>query len=275
MTQSNLERFKIYMDAEGLSEKTKRDYLGVVRIFLSELGDREPNLDDVVRFLSKYKDSPITQQTYAYALRHYFKCVGGIDPRKIPVGRKESPEVRALTEDDVKKIVETIDLLGFPPQRALKYKAMIALAYELGLRIGELAKLKRRDLNVEKWECYVKREKGSVSGIVPITTDWVKDVVSLYLTRKPKEEELLFPNEKGEVYSVPALSSRIRSIMKKAGYPLKPHILRHTRATELLRRRVDFFTVSRILGHKNPIHTTTYLHLVVEDLRKMLEETKK
>jgi integrase/recombinase XerD len=49
------------------------------------------------------------------------------------------------------------------------------------------------------------------------------------------------------------------------------HMLRHTRATDLLRRGVGVDVVSRLLTHRNSTTTSqTYLHLNIEDLRAEL-----
>jgi len=269
-----LERFQTYMDAEGLSEKTKKNYLMVARSFLSQLKTpvSRATVEDVLSYISRFKESKATQKVYAYGLRHFFKAVGGLDYRLIPIPKGvREPEVKALEEEDVKKIVSNIDLLGLPASRAVKYKAIIALTYELALRVSEAAGLKRKDLDEKSWECYVVRCKSLVPRVLPITTDWVKDCLGLYLPKAPKEGEApLFPNRSGGFFRVEALSMLIHRLMSAAGYPYKPHVLRHTRATVLLKRGVDFFVVSRFLGHVNPANTAIYLHLTSEDIKRGL-----
>src|SRR5437868_8194049 len=54
--------------------------------------------------------------------------------------------------------------------------------------------------------------------------------------------------------------------------PIRFHDLRHTFATELLRRGVDSYRVQRLLRHSDVRVTTgTYAHLLVEDLRAAVD----
>lgn len=51
------------------------------------------------------------------------------------------------------------------------------------------------------------------------------------------------------------------------GYPVNPHMLRHTYATKLL-RVTDIRTVQELLGHKNLSSTQIYTHVNDEDKRR-------
>lgn len=68
--------------------------------------------------------------------------------------------------------------------------------------------------------------------------------------------------------TVTKLVARLRAT---TGIVFTPHLLRHTRATELIRAGVPIEIVSKMLTHRSVTTTSeTYLHLSVEDVRAEL-----
>ena len=69
----------------------------------------------------------------------------------------------------------------------------------------------------------------------------------------------------------PAVDRLVRRLRARTGVRFTPHELRHTYATELLRRGVAVEVVQKLLGHAS-ISTTidTYSHLDIEDARRAL-----
>ncbi len=55
------------------------------------------------------------------------------------------------------------------------------------------------------------------------------------------------------------------------GFPVRPHMLRHTAATNWVRAGVDLDVVQALLGHASLASTTVYLHARDEDKRRAVE----
>jgi len=68
--------------------------------------------------------------------------------------------------------------------------------------------------------------------------------------------------------AVARLVARLRAV---TGIAFTPHLLRHTRATELIRGGVPIEIISKMLTHRSVTTTSdTYVHLTVDDVRAEL-----
>ena len=57
----------------------------------------------------------------------------------------------------------------------------------------------------------------------------------------------------------------------ECGFPVRPHMLRHTAATNWVRAGTDLDVVRALLGHVSLASTTVYLHARDEDKRRAVE----
>jgi integrase len=268
----SLEKLVEYLRARGARENTIKTYARYAEKLAAECP--EITLDCVMRFLAKYSDkAPLTRHTVAYAVRAFLEANPelGVDYRLVPLPERAdaSRKIVVIPEEEVRRMAESEDL---------KVGAIIALMYEFGLRVSEVGKILCGDVNLENWTVYVRRAKGSVSAELPVVTPWVKNLLRAYMIARRCEspDEPLFPGRRGAGISHTRVSAIVKGVLKRHGYPTAhPHDIRHSRATNLLRVGVDVVTVSRVLGHKSLASTTSYLHLVVEDIRKKLEEALK
>jgi integrase/recombinase XerD len=83
----------------------------------------------------------------------------------------------------------------------------------------------------------------------------------------------LFAEPYGEPLRYQALHKLVGRLQARTGIPFNLHALRHSLATDLLRKGVPLEVVSKVLTHRSPATTLgTYSHLGVEDLRAALVE---
>jgi len=81
----------------------------------------------------------------------------------------------------------------------------------------------------------------------------------------------LFAEPYGEPMNYDAVHKLVGRLRARTGIVFNLHMLRHSRATELLRNGVPLEVVSKLLTHRSTATTSgTYSHLDAEDLRAAL-----
>ena len=81
-----------------------------------------------------------------------------------------------------------------------------------------------------------------------------------------KENDLIFPSNKGTPFSLKYLRDDFTRVLKAANLPkIRFHDLRHTAASLMLNNGVFALVVSKILGHANPSVTLSiYAHATLD-----------
>lgn len=153
----------------------------------------------------------------------------------------------------------------------------MGLMYEAGLRIGEALALKPRDVVIEEKRVEVLRGKGSKPRTVYFRTDELGILIERWKEMRP-ESAYLFATVRSAIGKGDYLDPRgfritFKSYVKKAGLDpdrVTPHVLRHTCATEMLRRGVNIRIIQEALGHAWVATTQIYTHVVNEDVRRAM-----
>lgn len=148
-----------------------------------------------------------------------------------------------------------------------RISAVIELLLQTGIRIGELAKLKRSDakfsnvgklgeLNVPAGESYPERN-------VPLNKA-CEVALKKYLDIRPKtNEETLFITKTGRPLLVRNIRTAIDRYFKLAGIKgAKVNDLRHTFVAHHLMGGTSLVIVSKLAGHKRLATTEKYLNLI-------------
>lgn len=174
-----------------------------------------------------------------------------------------------LSQEEVDKLL-SIPSLGKILE--IRDRAIIETLYATGVRVGELVKIKDKDINWELGEIKVfgkrSRERIVVLG------ERTLEILRLYYERvRPKllkeETNIFFLNAKGKPLSdrgVRLIISKYSKILKKK---FTPHTLRHTFATHLLEGGADLRSVQELLGHVRISTTQIYTHLTKEQIQRI------
>lgn len=148
--------------------------------------------------------------------------------------------------------------------------AIVLVAGEAGLRVGEVQGLEVRDVNLERSELRVERAVGPTGEIGPPKSGEIRTVPltpRLVEALRPLVEGRplgapVFPGKYGGRISRPGVRHKLERVQAKVGLETKGlHALRHTCATSALTNGADPVAVQKLLGHR-ALRTTidAYLH---------------
>ncbi len=289
--------FLEYCEIErNLSPLTIRDYRHYLNFFDNWQKDNSPLSKpqdltvDVVRkfrvylahFLSPNGNLPlkkVTQNYYVIALRSFLRYLTRRDfkvvtPDKIELPKVESRSLKFLDRDQLERLLVQPEV---STDRGLRDKAMMEMLFSTGLRVSELCKLNRDQINLERREFGIIGKGGRVR--VVFLSDRACIWLEKYLERRVDTYKALFIRYAGNQEPVITgekmrLTSRsvqrmIDKYVKKARLPVKatPHVLRHSFATDLLFNGADLRSVQELLGHKNVATTQIYTHVTNAQLK--------
>ena len=225
-----------------------------------------------------------TQKTFLVAVRAFLKYLivkkdlQVLSPEQIDLGKPEARVPKFLSSEQLDRITNVQNL---DKRSGIRDKAIIEMLFSTGLRVSELVRLNRDDINFETREFSVvgKGRKVRTVYLSETSASWL----DRYLQTRSDKFHPLFLRYSGKRMStedVDGASLRLteRSIqrlmkkyVKRATLPVDatPHSLRHSMATTLLMNGADLRSVQELLGHSNVATTQIYTHVTNKRLKEV------
>jgi len=303
---SNMRRlvddFLEYLVVEkSLSVLTVRNYRHYLTRFMSwmeensiPLSPSNVNLELSGQFrlyLANYLDkngSPLKKATQTYhiiALRSFLRYLGTrrdlpvLNPDKIDLPKTESRVIEFLNADQLARLLNSPEISN---EIGLRDRVILELFFSTGLRVSELTKLNRDQINLDTQEFSVKG-KGNKIRLVFIS-DTAAGWLKRYLAARKDDYRPLFirySRDRSELKQGEKMRLTPRSVerivkkySKKAGLPFDahPHTLRHSFATDLLIQGADLRSVQEMLGHESIRTTQVYTHVTNKHLKEVYKK---
>ena len=270
----------------GLSQASLDNYLPIVRRFLIERFEGKPiQFDelcpvDIHRFIVRCAQtgSPRSAQLIVTALRSFLRFLrqrgaiatdlaGGVPGI---ANWRLSHLPKSLPPEQVERILASCD--RGTPVGERDYAILLLLA-RLGLRAGEVVALTLDDLDWERGEILV-RGKGQRLVRLPLPTDVGLALVNYLRHVRPLcSMRRVFIRMRAPLRGLvgpTAIDCVVRRALKRAG--LNPsfkgaHLLRHSLATDLLRRGASLTEIGQLLRHSQPTTTQIYAKVDIAALR--------
>ena len=215
------------------------------------------NLWSEVRMFLRYlAEIEGVRSDYSTVVPHYIK------PYVIP---------SVYSVEEISAIEKTIDTGTIAGKRNY---AMLLLASRMGMRSGDIARLRIADVQ-NRTDLDIIQEKTGNTLHLPLIRE-VKSAIDEYLSvRPPSQSDLVFIN----VYAPynPVTSSTIRTALRKyirlSGIdPGKrksgPHALRASLASSMVNDDINYETVRKVLGHSSNNAIKHYARIDLERLRR-------
>lgn len=154
----------------------------------------------------------------------------------------------------------------------IKHKAIIALLYGTGIRLGELRYLQFSAIQRQLFQIKIIAGKGNKDRFTILPQSIIPLLEQYYRVYRPTK--YLF---EGQIKGVPmndrSIQHAIRKSMIDAGlgdFKFSAHSLRHSFATHLLDNGNDIHTIKELLGHSKIETTMIYLHLTKQKREKLV-----
>lgn len=185
-----------------------------------------------------------------------------MDPETIRMPRRPRREVLFLSEGEVARLVNSIRLTthrGKPHLANLRLRALVEVLLGTAMRIGEALSLDRTQIDNVKREARIigKGNKERTVFFTERSIYWL----SQYLAVRNDHVPAAFVSLNGNVrMKRPDIWRHFKRLQKLSGIvkPIRPHILRHTAATQLLLNGCPVGHIKEILGHERLETTCRY-----------------
>lgn len=178
--------------------------------------------------------------------------------------RKRRLDADLLTRQEIESLIRVCS-----PRAAtgIRNRALIAVSWRCGLRIGETLALLHKDVDLDNGTLIVqhgKNDKRRVLGIDAGTTELIRRWIAVKQKRRLPARSPLFCTLQGAAIDQSYVRHLLPRLANRAGIEKRVHAhgLRHTFAVELEAEGAVLSTIRDALGHSSAAVTDRYLQRV-------------
>ena len=262
----NSEYLKLFLDAkriEGCSDRTLQYYQVTIEHLLADITIpvRKMTTEDIRGYLVKYQENGtcgrVTVDNIRRNISSFFSWLEEEDYiLKSPMRRIHKIKTKTVVKEIISD--ESMEKMRDACKEA-RDLAIIDLLYSTGMRVGELVKLNRKDLNLDQRECVVFG-KGDKERRVYFDAKAKIHLID-YLDSREDDNPALFvtldaPHTRLKISGV---EIRLRNLGRMLSLSrIHPHKFRRTMATRAIDKGMPIEQVQKILGHSQIDTTMQY-----------------
>ncbi|MCK9218239.1 MAG: tyrosine-type recombinase/integrase [Firmicutes bacterium] len=282
----NLEEFR------NLSPLTISSKRLTITSFMNYLGDSkvknfhncsQKNVTGYLSSLAHLSSSTISGRTFI--LRHFFNYLSsknitlfsGNELFPVIFTNKRERILSFYSTKEIRRVISTI-------KRSTPYGKrdfiVILLAAELGIRSGDIVRLKMSDIHWERNTIEFNQHKTKTFNQLPLLENIKYALIDYLKNGRPESDlEYIFIGVKngGKPLTNTCIHQIVSKYFQKAGIDISerkhgPHAMRHSLANNMLHNNTPMYVIKEILGHLNINTTGMYLNIDIDSLRELALE---
>jgi site-specific recombinase XerD len=230
------------------------------------------NKQDLFRlrhYMLEKQHSASRQTNILYALKRLLEYVRderkyalALDPEEIRPPKRPRREVIYLTAEEVDRLVNSIRLVtyrGQPHLANIRLRALLEVLLGTAMRIGEALSLDRSQIDFARREARIIG-KGNKQRVVFFTERALHRLRQYWHSRKDDHPAAFVSLDGRRRLQRPDIWRGFARLKRASGLskPIRPHLLRHTAATQLLFNGCPVGHIKEILGHERLETTCRY-----------------
>lgn len=243
------------------SEHTTSIYVHYISKFIETLDKQIIHLNaaDFQTYIDNYKFTSVSQQNQVISAIRFLYTYGldkKYDKVKFDRPRSEKKLPQIIDSEELKSSIAKI--------QNIKHKAIISLAYSVGLRVSEVINLKIEDIDSKRMIIHIKNAKGRKDRLVPLSQNILTLLRNYFKQYRPVE--YLFNGQNSPKYSSQSCNAIVRKYIDEKYHF---HLLRHSCFTHLIENGTDCRIIQKIAGHSNIKTTEGYMQVSTQVLSKV------
>jgi site-specific recombinase XerD len=261
--------FCAYLRTRNYSPHTIENYGRDLRLFFAPLQKalRAVSWRDIEHFIQQQHQAQLAATTInrrLHALKHFFDYLvmerqtlvtNPVKPSHLL--RQGRPLPKQLSQDQVRLLFAQIT-------NPLDH-ALYLLILRCGLRVSEVARLRRSDLDWEQQSLRIDQGKGALAAL--------RTCLAVRPAAVPAE--VVFWNQKRphRALSSKGMQKKMERYAKAAGIKASCHSLRHTFASNLLEEGAEVISIKELLGHASMESSERYAKLSNQRVKQIYQQT--
>lgn len=279
-----LQEFIYECKIRNLTQQTVKGYYNGNNLMIQWLKDNR-NIADIeqvktadIKAYIFYKLDNHAKDTYINGIikqmRAFFKyAVDNEYIAKNPIlnikwARESKPLIKTFTDKQAKLLTNVFTNANYIESRN---KTIVIMLLDTGIRANELCNISDNSISGNVLTIFGKGNKERQVGISPILQKQIITYIrmkKLYFEDKIIHNESFFLSRTGRKCTV----NTIENVLTKAGKMIgiddnircSPHTCRHYYAQTMVKRGIDIYSLSRLLGHENISITQRYLESMLD-----------
>lgn len=263
-----IREYETLLKLQTYSPKTRKTYTNCITAYYQYLNKDLGSVTDeeVIQYLYYLIDRRTVSRSYfnqsisaiKFLYRYLYRNPKIVDQIARPRREFKLPVVLSRQE-----VLQLFSVTTNP-----KHRILLMLTYSAGLRVSEIVRLKKEDVDGERGMIRVIDAKGNKDRYTVLSKIALETLHYYCKVFQPKT--WLFPGSGGEHHLSTRTAEKIFEnalIKAEIQKPATIHTLRHSFATHLLEDGIDLRYVQELLGHSRPETTMIYTHVTKKDIQ--------